>query len=627
MTTIRKLKRRIKLPKRYKGSITSISKTNYSNLENSSDDNSTEVKGKIGMESNDECLKHDVKPGEIIEELKESIKEINMKMNKKQNDMVCGDNQTLEANSNGRNDDHDETCIDDGEIRKRGDGVNLSCNKECLDEARTEGAEVSGNKNERHGSVEKRYWINNGYIIFGNVSPLDAMNTDKIENHGELNKNLFSIPTSTKDNGEEVVIFDEKIVKEGSKKWANTLCGYFVGCNMSPAELSALSSRLGKPLVMDEMTTNMCHKELKRSANRYAVLTDDEGNEESNNECKDRRIEVDKWKELQRDKCVIESESDEAIVCEENEAAKDVYQSAFGVFHLFMISDHNPAVLTIPKGLKKKRKAFKFINYTAIRKGLLIVLLENEIWRVVGATCIRRLRQGDPISPYLFTFVMEVFSLSLHKNIQNARKFKYHYGCKEIKLLNMCFADDLLVLCNGDVVSVGVIKKSMEQFSIISGLFPNMGKSTIFFRSVPLSVQNNILQIMPFQVGTLPMRYLGVLLIAKKLSVNDCKNLVEKVAEKINCWRNMMLTYAKKIQLIAFVLSSMQIYWASVYMLLDLNIKEIEKLLKGFLWCQGPLTNGKAKVAWKVVCLPKDQGGLGIKSLKKWNEILLIKQL
>ncbi|GJV81326.1 RNA-directed DNA polymerase, eukaryota, reverse transcriptase zinc-binding domain protein [Tanacetum coccineum] len=62
-------------------------------------------------------------------------------------------------------------------------------------------------------------------------------------------------------------------------------------------------------------------------------------------------------------------------------------------------------------------------------------------------------------------------------------------------------------------------------------------------------------------------------------------------------------------------------------MLPNTIIKEIEKLLKGFLWCQGPLTNEKVKVASKQVCLPKDQGGLGIKSLKKWNDVLLVKQL
>nr|GEV80701.1 RNA-directed DNA polymerase, eukaryota, reverse transcriptase zinc-binding domain protein [Tanacetum cinerariifolium] len=180
---------------------------------------------------------------------------------------------------------------------------------------------------------------------------------------------------------------------------------------------------------------------------------------------------------------------------------------------------------------------------------------------------------------------------------------------------------------HGIVLAKRVVKKSMDQFSGISGLFPNLGKSTIFFRSVLIKVQKDILQVMPLQVGSLLMRYLGVPLIAKKLSANDCRSLVEKVAEKINCWRNKVLTYAGRIQLIASVLSSMQIYWASVYMLPDATIKEVERLLQGFLWCQGPLTNAKAKVAWKVVCLPKDQGGLRIKDLKKWNEIILIKQL
>ncbi|GKD09550.1 RNA-directed DNA polymerase, eukaryota, reverse transcriptase zinc-binding domain protein [Tanacetum coccineum] len=187
----------------------------------------------------------------------------------------------------------------------------------------------------------------------------------------------------------------------------------------------------------------------------------------------------------------------------------------------------------------------------------------------------RGLRQGDPISPYLFTLVIEVFSLLLANNIQKARKFKFHYVCKDLKLTNMCFADDLLVLCNGDI-------------------------------------------------GSLPMKYLGVPLIAKSLGINDCKSLVMKVAEKINWWKNKVLTYAGRIQLIASVLSSMRIYWASVYMLPSTTIKEIERLLKGFLWCQCPLTTGKAKVAWKKVCLPKEQGGK--ESLwVKWVNVVKLK--
>ncbi|GKC98845.1 hypothetical protein Tco_1169120 [Tanacetum coccineum] len=56
-------------------------------------------------------------------------------------------------------------------------------------------------------------------------------------------------------------------------------------------------------------------------------------------------------------------------------------------------------------------------------------------------------------------------------------------------------------------------------------------------------------------------------------------------------------------------------------------VKEIDKLLKGFLWCQGELSKGKAKVAWKSICLPKQQGGLGLKNQSVWNEVLMSKHL
>ncbi|GJY24381.1 RNA-directed DNA polymerase, eukaryota, reverse transcriptase zinc-binding domain protein [Tanacetum coccineum] len=278
------------------------------------------------------------------------------------------------------------------------------------------------------------------------------------------------------------------------------------------------------------------------------------------------------------------------------------------------------------------QKAYDTVNWDFLEECLHMFQFPNKMieWIMVWFGYFkggRGLRQGDPISPYIFTLVMEVFSLILKQQIKEEGKFKYHWGCKDLKISHLCFADDLLVLCYGNLKSVQVIKKAMDLFSAVTGLNPNIGKSTVFFGNVQNNVKQEILSILPFQVGSLPVSYLGVPLITKQLSYTDCKCLIDRVQAKVTNWLNKMLSYAGRLQLIASILSSMQVYWASVFILPKTVTKEIDRMLKGFLWCQGDLSKGKAKIAWKQVCRTKEEGGLGIKDLSKWNEVLMSKHL
>ncbi|GJV28717.1 putative reverse transcriptase domain-containing protein [Tanacetum coccineum] len=116
----------------------------------------------------------------------------------------------------------------------------------------------------------------------------------------------------------------------------------------------------------------------------------------------------------------------------------------------------------------------------------------------------RGLRQGDPISSYLFTLVMEVFSLMLQRQIDKEADFQYHFGCKALNLTHVCFADDLLVMCHRDTTSVKVIKNTLDEFSACSGLIPNNSKSTIFFGSLNEEEKNAITLVIPFAIGKLP---------------------------------------------------------------------------------------------------------------------------
>ncbi|GJR36050.1 RNA-directed DNA polymerase, eukaryota, reverse transcriptase zinc-binding domain protein [Tanacetum coccineum] len=239
----------------------------------------------------------------------------------------------------------------------------------------------------------------------------------------------------------------------------------------------------------------------------------------------------------------------------------------------------------------------------------------------------RGLRQGDPMSPYLFTMVMEVFNLVLKQKISEENKFKYHFGCKKLQITHLCFADDLFVLCHGDSTLVKVIKSALEDFSKVSGLHSNLGKSTIFCGSMDNISITSILNILLFKRGKLLVGYLEVPIVSKKLGVKDCKGLIDKVKTRVHDWKNKSLSYAGRAQLIASVLDFIQVYWAFVFKMSKAVIKDIERIFKGFLCDQGEFQKVKAKVSWKDVCQPKKYRGLGFKHLEQWNSAFLVKHL
>jgi hypothetical protein len=171
----------------------------------------------------------------------------------------------------------------------------------------------------------------------------------------------------------------------------------------------------------------------------------------------------------------------------------------------------------------------------------------------------RGLRQGDPLSSYLFVIVMEVLTCIL-KDRSCKPHFKFHWRCNQPKIINLCFADDLMLFCRGDVSSVKHIHDSLCEFESLSGLTPSPGKSNVFFSGVHFTTRNEILHLLGFKEGTLPVRYLGVPLLSTKLKYIDCKSMIDKITSRTKSWTNRDLTYVGRVQLIKNVLFSMQTY-------------------------------------------------------------------
>ncbi|GJU55244.1 hypothetical protein Tco_1228958 [Tanacetum coccineum] len=162
-----------------------------------------------------------------------------------------------------------------------------------------------------------------------------------------------------------------------------------------------------------------------------------------------------------------------------------------------------------------------------------------------------------------------------------------------------------------------VVSRTTNYDYVDQWVVPSATKDVIQFIGLECSVfilsnKHSILSFMPFAEGEIPVKYLGVPLIFSCLLNKDCKILVERVKNRVGDWKNKLLSFAGQLQLCKSVISSMHVYWASVLMIPIGIIQDIQQFMRGFLWCNGDLKRGKAKVTWEDICLPKSEGGLDL---------------
>ena len=224
------------------------------------------------------------------------------------------------------------------------------------------------------------------------------------------------------------------------------------------------------------------------------------------------------------------------------------------------------------------------------------------------------------MSSYLFVLVMEVLSMvirnKVEQDVSHGQPFQYHWRCQKTKITHLCFADDLMLFCGDSLHSAKILQHALLEFYALSGLTPNHDKSCIFIAGSNHHYKEQMLQLFQFPEGILPVRYLGAPLITTKLTAADCKPLVEGITCKIRHWASKLLSFAGRVQLIQSVLCSFQSFWNGLFILPKKVLKDVEQLMRRFLWKGPSLNKGGAKVAWEDVTLPLEEGGLGIKKLQ-----------
>ncbi|GJY94471.1 hypothetical protein Tco_0510832 [Tanacetum coccineum] len=145
--------------------------------------------------------------------------------------------------------------------------MNTGINTEIEDVKKVLGMRVMSNANSKEGDVIEKIEVA-GKVVMEDHKEGGAKRNKSYANaatavYKEFLRKLITMPTELDEQGNEFVIFDKAIINEGCQKWDKTLCGYFIGHNMAINEL-----RMGKPLVMDNVTVEMCKTKIGRV--RYA---------------------------------------------------------------------------------------------------------------------------------------------------------------------------------------------------------------------------------------------------------------------------------------------------------------------------------------------------------------------
>ena len=241
----------------------------------------------------------------------------------------------------------------------------------------------------------------------------------------------------------------------------------------------------------------------------------------------------------------------------------------------------------------------------------------------------RGLRQGDPLSPFLFLLIMEVLSCILKKTEEGGFIQDFQAGpinSTSICVSHLLFADDIILFCDASREQILSIRLVLTCFQAFIGLKVNVGKSKIVPIGEVCNIQSlaNILQC---RVGSLPMIFLGMPLGTLYKTVSIWNLILERMEKKLSGWKRLYLSKGGRLTLLKSTLSSLPTYYLSLFIISKVVVTRLECIQRNFLWGSSVECFKYPLVAWEKVCLPRELGGLGIQNLVSFNPALLGKWL
>ena len=240
---------------------------------------------------------------------------------------------------------------------------------------------------------------------------------------------------------------------------------------------------------------------------------------------------------------------------------------------------------------------------------------------------MRGIRQGDPLSPYLFLLCAEGLTVmirmaELRRSISGMAAFR---GGPVVS--HLLFADDSVVFCHADPIQCQNLLKILEVYKKASGQAMNREKTALFFiKNTSSETKDKIMRIVGVNEIKSHEQYLGLPSIIGRSKKKAFDGLKDRLWKRLNGWQEHYLSIARKETLIKAVAQAIPIYTMQCFMLPKSFCHDLNSMVSKFWWGQ---QSGRDKIhwlEWGKLCKAKDGGGLGFRDLHLFNLALLAKQ-
>ncbi|GLT36948.1 hypothetical protein SLA2020_112930 [Shorea laevis] len=233
------------------------------------------------------------------------------------------------------------------------------------------------------------------------------------------------------------------------------------------------------------------------------------------------------------------------------------------------------------------------------------------------------LRQRDPLSLFLFLMVAE----GLHGLVKKAKMEGLiqgiTVGTKGLAISLLLFTDDTMILGKADSENIFTVKTILRWFELMSRLWINFGKSSVFGFNVSQRWIKGAASVLHCGVGEIPFMYLGMPVGGKNGSKKMWDLVLQKFRAKLANWKSVVLSAGGRITLLNSVLSATPIFYMSLFLMPNWVVAKLISIQRAFLWVGVELKRKIPWVKWDYVCASKKKGGLGVSDLRRKNWALL----